>query len=1309
MMGGDMELVRQFNTELSSIYENKPPISKAKMASITRYAVKALKYYKHIVHSVEKFIHKCHDEYKICGLYVLDSIIRQSRHQFGPDKDLFGPRFQKNIKLLFQHIFQCPPEDKPKIVRVLNLWQKNEIYPPDVISPLIDMASTSSKVLAASIQRQKKARATASKHDHHHHHHDHHGGYDDLEIDDDLPVSQNNKKQVQMSQDDEIQVLKAQLEQQRKQQELLQQQLQMQIMATKQQSLQLQLQQQQMQTKIPADTQQSNLSANQEMLSNPSADLLSQIQELTQQLERDKTALANITSSNDGQQQQNQPQQVHLQQQQQQQQPGSVENQTQFLENFQHLIQAAKGIIQKDPRQQSHETEPSPKFNQALLDNTFEYEEEDGFNGGQNERMKEEDNRHLRNRNVPRGLPMQEYGSSQYQPQDSSFMPKQPPPFQPHQPSFQQQQPSFQQQQTEHSSHHQMPQHQRNKFGDDQPLQKKPLLDFREEFQQQQQQEQMDDDDAMQIDNDDDYQQEFYQPEQPFQEPHQRKSRWEPQARDDRSSDVRAIDIVNERKTAEDEEIERRKREKSVMPPAMHKRMTVASTTIWIGRLPKGCHPDVVRNAFSVFGEIKSIDLIDARGCAFLTMGSRYEADRALRNLRYQRLDGYDVKMAWGQPRELQEFSKFWEESFGAAFIPWGMVKEYHLSALSDSCIIAEDTLPPGMSLHKHPVEDPKGNQNVIPQPPIRPMFLNNLPPGMMPPPPPPGMLPPMGMPGMLPMGFRPPLRPPLPPQNVLPRADIQQSNSGGPRAPLLQGPEDPRGPNEPNISIANLFPRSNVPLNVGGRPLLLGRPPFNISGQPRFNVMGGNEIFNRPAFQIHPPIRPVGVRENVPHRPPLMQGGNQPPWPPVSQQVNTWMDVKKDEYELRNASENVNKEVCPEDEFNGNKIPTLASKVEESVPDKHWRKQENTRSSPEKLKEEKEKRYRESDNNKDGRSERRDRYDRRDDRSDRRDRGDFRDRESRDDRNRRDRDNRGERNRYERDSRDARENRSRFDREDRDTRGERYPREDRDGRQRDRFGRDEFGRDEDRSRRSERDRNKSRDGDSHKSRSPRPDRGFNIVDKETKEPDQVTKEPDQVFRSTFQLVSSENQKEDVSDSNADTNPFQPFAVVPSTADATEENVKGEETISPGEENSAVSEHVTKDESTTDEKDNETIADPSSELYDPLEAAMSPDDKESEHAESQDEQKTESKDDAMPQVAIDPTPQAAIDAATLKNVSQDSSEDVGSNSQAQQNTEEEIQDSHDSPIFPLDNKSEAIFEDTINGDKENTETELKCD
>lgn len=51
-------------------------------------------------------------EYKIPGLYVIDSIVRQSRHQFGADKDVFAPRFAKNLYSTFTHLFQCPPEDK---------------------------------------------------------------------------------------------------------------------------------------------------------------------------------------------------------------------------------------------------------------------------------------------------------------------------------------------------------------------------------------------------------------------------------------------------------------------------------------------------------------------------------------------------------------------------------------------------------------------------------------------------------------------------------------------------------------------------------------------------------------------------------------------------------------------------------------------------------------------------------------------------------------------------------------------------------------------------------------------------------------------------------------------------------------------------------------------------------------------------------------------------------------------------------------------------------------------------------------------
>ena len=80
-----MEAVKAFNQELSSLYELKPPISKARMTSITKSAIKAIKFYKHVVQSVEKFIQKCRPEFKIPGLYVIDSIVRQSRHQVRKD------------------------------------------------------------------------------------------------------------------------------------------------------------------------------------------------------------------------------------------------------------------------------------------------------------------------------------------------------------------------------------------------------------------------------------------------------------------------------------------------------------------------------------------------------------------------------------------------------------------------------------------------------------------------------------------------------------------------------------------------------------------------------------------------------------------------------------------------------------------------------------------------------------------------------------------------------------------------------------------------------------------------------------------------------------------------------------------------------------------------------------------------------------------------------------------------------------------------------------------------------------------------
>lgn len=47
-----------FVLQLCSLYSTKPPISKTKMVELTKLAMKAAKFYKHVVQSIEKFINK---------------------------------------------------------------------------------------------------------------------------------------------------------------------------------------------------------------------------------------------------------------------------------------------------------------------------------------------------------------------------------------------------------------------------------------------------------------------------------------------------------------------------------------------------------------------------------------------------------------------------------------------------------------------------------------------------------------------------------------------------------------------------------------------------------------------------------------------------------------------------------------------------------------------------------------------------------------------------------------------------------------------------------------------------------------------------------------------------------------------------------------------------------------------------------------------------------------------------------------------------------------------------------------------------
>ena len=56
---------------------------------------------------------------------MIDSIVRQSQHQLGAEKDVFAPRFARNFLKTFQQIFECTEEDR---VSSLTIYDVDEVY-----------------------------------------------------------------------------------------------------------------------------------------------------------------------------------------------------------------------------------------------------------------------------------------------------------------------------------------------------------------------------------------------------------------------------------------------------------------------------------------------------------------------------------------------------------------------------------------------------------------------------------------------------------------------------------------------------------------------------------------------------------------------------------------------------------------------------------------------------------------------------------------------------------------------------------------------------------------------------------------------------------------------------------------------------------------------------------------------------------------------------------------------------------------------------------------------------------------------------
>ncbi|KAH7727777.1 splicing factor [Aphelenchoides avenae] len=130
----DSDVIQAFSKSLMSIQENKGAVSKQKITEATKAALTAIRYYKHVVFVLEKFLLKCRAEHKVPGFYLIDSILRRAKKEY-KHKDVFAPRFAVNMSNTIANALVCDQDDRLKIVRVLNLWLSNHIYDEGTVEP----------------------------------------------------------------------------------------------------------------------------------------------------------------------------------------------------------------------------------------------------------------------------------------------------------------------------------------------------------------------------------------------------------------------------------------------------------------------------------------------------------------------------------------------------------------------------------------------------------------------------------------------------------------------------------------------------------------------------------------------------------------------------------------------------------------------------------------------------------------------------------------------------------------------------------------------------------------------------------------------------------------------------------------------------------------------------------------------------------------------------------------------------------------------------------------------------------------------
>ncbi|KAL5033554.1 hypothetical protein BDV3_000525 [Batrachochytrium dendrobatidis] len=159
-----------FDKELYALSESKLPVSASRITTLTKLAIVHIKLYKHIVHSIEKFVQKCQPDYKLAGLYVIDSILRASlkptAKEKAPTTSVYVRRFEEKLENIFTNLVQANLKDRTRMKRVVALWVKSNILSSEQLE-VIDKAYFSdidlSEESATTNKEDQRSRSSSSK------------------------------------------------------------------------------------------------------------------------------------------------------------------------------------------------------------------------------------------------------------------------------------------------------------------------------------------------------------------------------------------------------------------------------------------------------------------------------------------------------------------------------------------------------------------------------------------------------------------------------------------------------------------------------------------------------------------------------------------------------------------------------------------------------------------------------------------------------------------------------------------------------------------------------------------------------------------------------------------------------------------------------------------------------------------------------------------------------------------------------------------------------------------------------------------